>query len=91
MAIEENERSKSEPRVGKGDLLVFYAGMRDVRPSQSLIYAIIGVYVVEEIVSALKVPARRRHENAHTRRVLVSGADDIVVRARKMISGRLEK
>ena len=78
-------------KVGLGDLLVFYAGMRDVQLCSGLIYTLIGLYVVEEIVPALAVPVARRHENAHTRRVLGTGASDIVVRARREVSGRLER
>lgn len=78
-------------KVGRGDLLVFYAGMRDVQLPVGLVYALIGLYVVEEIVPALVVPVARRHENAHTRRVLAAGASDIVVRARREVSGRLER
>ena len=77
-------------KVGSGDLLVFYAGMRDVLPPAGLVYALIGLYVVNQIVPALTVPVARRHENAHTRRVLAAGASDILVRARRAVSGRLE-
>jgi hypothetical protein len=76
-------------KVRSGDLLVFYAGMRSVRPPSGLVYALIGLYVVEKIVPALTVPVAQRHENAHTRRVLAATATDIVVRARKGVSGRL--
>lgn len=86
------ERAKQiRTKVGPGDLLVFYAGMRDVRPPARLVYALIGLYVVEDIVSALTVPVTRCHENAHTRRILAEGASDIVVRARREVSGRLER
>ena len=86
------ERAKQiRTKVGRGDLLVFYAGMRDVQPPAGLVYALIGLYVVEDIVSALTVPVPRRHENAHTRRILAAGAGDIVVRARRKVSGRLER
>jgi hypothetical protein len=86
------ERAKQiRTKLGPGDLLVFYAGMRDVRPSAGLVYAIIGLYVVEDIIPALSVPVARRHENAHTRRVLAEDASDVVVRARREVSGRLER
>lgn len=89
---DQGERAKQiRTKVGPGDLLVFYAGMRDVHPSAQLVYALIGLYVVEDIVSAVTVPAARRHENAHTRRVLATGATDIVVRARSGVSGRLDR
>ena len=90
---DEGQRAKQiQTKLGQGDLLVFYAGMRDVRsPSSKLVYGIIGLYVVEDIVSALSVPPMHLHQNAHTRKVLAAGADDIVVRARPGVSGRLER
>lgn len=89
---DQGERAKQiRTKVGRGDLLVFYAGMRDVQPPAGLVYALIGLYVVEDVVSALTVPAARRHENAHTRCILAAGASDIVVRARQEVSGRLER
>lgn len=89
---DQSERAKQIRRkVGHGDLLVFYAGLRDVQPPKGLVYALIGLYVVEDVVPALTVPVARRHENAHTRRILAAGASDIVVRARREVSGRLER
>jgi len=89
---DQGERAKQiRTKVGPGDLLVFYAGMRDVRPPAGLVYAIIGLYVVEDIVPALAMPVARRHENAHTRRVIAAGATDIVVRASREVSGRLQR
>lgn len=77
--------------LSSGDLLVFYAGLRSVRPAdRQLIYAIVGVYVVDHVLSAHDVSADRRHENAHTRRT-APGASDIVVRARPGLSGRCSR
>src|SRR5207244_4114438 len=42
-----------------------------------------------EIVMANKIPNHRWDENAHTRRVLGPTANDIVVRAKPKVSGRL--
>jgi hypothetical protein len=89
---DQGERAKQiRTKVGPGDLLVFYAGMRDVRPAAGLVYALIGLYVVEALLPALAVPVAQRHENAHTRRILATGASDVVVRARREVSGRLER
>jgi Nucleotide modification associated domain 3 len=86
------ERAKQiRTKVGPGDLLVFYAGLRDMRPSTRLVYALIGLYVVKEIVNAVEVAGARWHENAHTRRVLSKTSYDIVVRARQGVSGRLDR
>ena len=56
------ERAKQiQTKLGPGDLMAFYAGMRDVQPFAGLIYALIGLYLVEEIVPALTVPSARWH------------------------------
>jgi Nucleotide modification associated domain 3 len=71
-----------------GDLLAFFSALRSVDGSaRPLIYALIGLYVVEEIVPAKSVLKPRWSENAHTRRV--PGDGDIVVRAKPGVSGRL--
>jgi hypothetical protein len=70
------------------DLLAFFAAMRPIDgPARPLIYALIGLYVVEEIVTAKSVPQSRWAENAHTRRM--PGDGDIVVRAKPVVSGRM--
>ncbi len=72
------------------DLLVFFAAFRPVDgPSRPLIYALVGLFVVAEIVPAKSVPNSRWAENAHTRRV--PGDGDIVVRAKRGVSGRLRR
>lgn len=85
------------PRVNRinllesGDLLVFYAGLRSIDPAASeLIYALIGMYVVDEIVPADRVEYDRRHENAHTRREFVDPTHR-VARAIPHRSGRFER
>ncbi len=77
-------------KLGSGDLLVFYGGLRDVHPAQRLVYALIGLYVIDSIVPAISVPRTRWHENAHTRRILDASASDVVVRAKREGSGRLD-
>lgn len=77
--------------LNNGDLLVFYAALRPIRPcTERLIYAIVGLYVVEEVIPASAVEPRRRAENAHTRKAKMC-KDDIVVRAKRGCSGRLER
>jgi hypothetical protein len=86
-----NERAKQiATKVGPDDLLVFYAGLRDLRSKSQLVYALIGLYVIEEIVQAVTVPSHQLHENAHTRRASPAN-QEIVVRARRGISGRMER
>jgi hypothetical protein len=85
---DQGQRGNRISRLSSGDLLAFYAALRPVdRPPRPLIYALIGLYVIEEIVEAKSVRKERWLENAHTRRLLVDG--DIVVRARPGVSGRL--
>jgi hypothetical protein len=75
----------------EGDLLVFYGGLRPVyQCEQKLIYALMGMYVVQEVVAATNVPSQRWHENAHVRKA-TPGETDIVVRAKPGGSGRFEK
>jgi hypothetical protein len=83
-------RGSNIAKLISGDLLVFYAGLRCIEPPHDLVYALVGLYVVEEVVRAIAVSPERRHENAHTRWSLIS-VDDIVVRAKKGLSGRLER
>lgn len=72
----------------EGDLLVFFASLRPVDgPARPFVYALIGLYVVEEIVPAKSIPKSRWAENAHTRREPHDG--EIVVRAKPRVSGRL--
>jgi len=75
--------------VGCDDLLVFYAGLSDIH-RQRIICAIIGLYVIERIVPALSIPKAQWHANAHTRRMLMSDSDDIIVFGRASVSGRLD-
>ncbi|MFZ3210841.1 MAG: hypothetical protein WA188_04945 [Terriglobales bacterium] len=74
-----------------GDLLVFYSGLCPIRPvKDKLIYALVGLYVVREVVLARNVPHDLRDQNAHTRKRNI-GEPDIVVRAKPGVSGRLEQ
>jgi putative DNA base modification enzyme with NMAD domain len=86
---DQGERATQISRLGNGDLLVFYAGLADTNSNPRLVYAIIGIYIIGEIVMANMIPRHCWDENAHTRRVLDTAADDIVVRAKPKVSGRL--
>lgn len=72
-----------------GDLIVFYAGLSTPRRRAELIYAIIGLFVVDSMVLARDVLPADRKLNAHSRRYLAPLAQDIIVRARPGSSGRL--
>ncbi|WP_235969528.1 hypothetical protein [Anaeromyxobacter diazotrophicus] len=73
----------------RGDLVVFYASLRPVRPCEHrLVYAIIGLFRVVEAIRLRDVPKHRWAENAHTRR-LDRKDTDIIVRGDIATSGRL--
>jgi hypothetical protein len=78
-----------EAKLRAGDLLVFYAGLRDVHDGR-LVYGLIGLLTIGGIVRARELPAHRRAENAHTRRAEI-GETDVVVLGREGASGRFDR
>lgn len=85
---DQGQRGAKISTLASGDLLAFFASFCPVdRSPRPLAYALIGLYVIDEIVDAALVSPERWHENAHTR--WVPSAVDIVVRAKPKISGRL--
>jgi Nucleotide modification associated domain 3 len=77
--------------MSDGDILVFYGGFRPVHEcEQRLIYALVGLYVVQDVRPVAKVPPTRWHQNAHVRRAK-PGDTDIVVRAKANVSGRFNR
>ncbi len=86
-----NRRGSQMRNLNKGDLLVFYAALKPVYPSADrLIYALIGLFSVEQVVKANEVPETLRYENAHTRRFHI-GNSDIIIRAQAGKSGRFSR
>lgn len=83
-------RGKGISNLKSGDLLVFYSGLQSIQHRKPLVYALTGLYVIDEIVRAEEVPPERYRENAHTRWDVIS-PNDIVVHARAQVSGRLER
>ena len=73
------------------DMTIFYAGLADVRSKNKLVYAIIGLLIVRDVFLAVKISQQNRGINAHSRRVLTPGAQDIVVRGRPGVSGQLKR
>jgi hypothetical protein len=69
---DQGERAKqlSEKVRNKGDIIAFYAGLKDVRGKQ-LIYAIIGLFIVDEIILA-----SGRLESGRCRQAADSGRED---------------
>lgn len=76
-------------RLKRDDLIVFYAGLRNLEADNQLVYAIIGFYVVDRIQSIHELDASQYHQNAHSRCQFQAHADDIIVFAKPKLSGRL--
>ncbi len=88
---DQGERARQlRAKLDTGDMIVFYSGLADVHSTRKLVYAVIGLFVVDEIILAVDVPATTRNINAHSRRILAEGAKDLIVRARPGVSGKLE-
>jgi hypothetical protein len=86
-----DRRGAGMSEMTEGDLVVFYAGLRPIRPvSEKLIYALVGLYVVHQVLLARNIPRDLRHQNAHTRKKTI-GEPDIVVIAKRGLSGRLDR
>jgi hypothetical protein len=86
-----SRRGAGMVKMGDGDLLVFYGGLRPVhRCDHKLIYALLGMYVVQEVVSVASMGLQHWYENAHVRTVK-RGETDIVVRAKPEVSGRFDR
>ncbi|MGD0088888.1 MAG: hypothetical protein ABSE73_03115 [Planctomycetota bacterium] len=77
-------------KLAAGDILVFYSALCNPENPRPLVYAIIGLYVIESTKCASEVCKERADENAHTRRMNPRDGD-IVVYARHNVSGRLER
>lgn len=87
----DNTRGGLIRSLGEDDLLVFYAGLRPTyRCDEKLIYALIGMYVIREVVPIAEVPPDRWHENAHVRKKK-QGENDVVVWGKPGVSGRFER
>jgi hypothetical protein len=86
-----NERARQiRAHLGSDDFAVFYGALRDIR-GLGLVYAIVGFFVVDKIISAVDVPEADWDINAHSRRVLSPTSTDVVIVAKKEVSGRLER
>ena len=84
-----NYRGRPLTNVQENDILVFYAGLREIHHG-GIIDAIIGLYVVQESVSAREFAKGGSSDgNAHTR--CQYNDADLVITAKRAISGRLDK
>lgn len=89
---DQGKRAKQlQNNLRPGDLIVFYSGLADIRNRNLLIYAIIGFYVVKEIVLATSLHQSEWNINAHSRRELKAEDKDIIIRACSESSGRLKR
>lgn len=86
-----SRRGAEMVNMAEGDLLVFYGGLRPVHVCEHrLLYALMGLYVVEDVVPVASVLPQHWYENAHVRKVKL-GLTDIVVRAKRGVSGRFDR
>jgi len=75
----------------RDDLVVFYSGLRPVAPcGHRLVYALVGLYRVDEVVQLRSIVEPRWSENAHTRCV-EQEPTDVIVRGQSGQSGRLRR
>jgi hypothetical protein len=89
---DQGERAKQlRNNLGPGDLMVFYAGLADKLGATGLVYALIGLFVVDRLVLAVDTLDKDRDWNAHSRRVLPRDAKDVIVCAQKSKSGRFDR
>lgn len=86
---DEGKRGKRVWELEEDDIVAFYASLRSTVLGQKLIYALIGLYVVDKVIPAEEIPNRDWDKNAHTRRPF--GKTDVVVFAKSGLSGRLER
>ena len=85
---DQGERAKQlRANLGRGDMIVFYAGLAD-RHGSGLVYALIGILIVADLVPAREIAEQDRDLNAHSRRVLKVGAEDLIVIGQPGVSGR---
>jgi hypothetical protein len=89
---DQGERAKQlRAYLNPGDFIVFYGAFQDIHDRRKLVYAIMGLFIVEKFVLAVDVAARDRDVNAHSRRVLKREARDLIVYGRPGVSGRLRR
>ena len=66
----DSRAAQIQNKLKSEDLLVFYGSLRDVSKSDGqLVYALIGLYVIDTILVSTAIPRAQWHENAHTRRM----------------------
>lgn len=84
---DQGHRAKQLEKLNRGDMILFYAGLR-AHDQAELVYALIGQVVVEQLVHAANI--KDRDLNAHTRRDPIQ-LDDLVVVGNDAGSGRFAR
>ncbi|RLA06043.1 MAG: hypothetical protein DRQ51_10490 [Gammaproteobacteria bacterium] len=84
-----NVRGKKLLDFKEDDIVIFYAGLQPIDGSQ-LVYALIGMYVVDDIKQVKNIKKGGFDKNAHTRYKKADGTD-VVVTGKKGKSGRFKK
>jgi hypothetical protein len=74
----------------EGDLIVFYSGLRAVQRASGLVYAIVGLFVIDRVLRARDLPAAEHFKNAHTRKTNPCGTD-VIAFGKPDSSGRLRR
>lgn len=87
---DEKQKGKQIRILAEGDIVAFYAGLKLIQPHpRQLLYALIGLYVVDKVIAACDFLKEDWHKNAHTRRFFDS--TDWIVIGKPCYSGRLER
>ncbi|GAB3727088.1 hypothetical protein GCM10028862_03180 [Luteimonas pelagia] len=83
-------RGKKLLEFRRNDWVVFYAGLRPSDGQAGLVYALIGLLVVEGVRRVRDIPSSEHDWNAHTR-LAERTETDVVVTGRKDLSGRFTR
>ena len=86
---DEEKRGKRVWELEEDESVAFYAGLRSTEPERNLIYALIGLYIVDKVIPAKLFSEEDWDKNAHTRRQ--PAETDISVFAKSGLSGRLTR
>ncbi len=87
----DSARSAPTKELSSGDFIAFYASLKPITPVEQhkLLYAIVGLFIIDEIVNAGDVTTARLQENAHTRGLEITKTD-VIVRAKRGEYGLLK-
>lgn len=86
----ENTKGTRLAHLNQGDFLAFYASLRAIDQPRALVYALIGLIVIDRIIKASEIPEAAWHVNAHTRRTPIV-ASDVVIFGQSESSGRFRR